>query len=542
MSDFTNPVYADDSDMHSKMAEQTDGLKAPRDMYDNKLDILTQHHTGAQKELIIKAFNYAKKKHKGQKRNSGEIYFSHPVAVALILNEVRADYETICAALLHDVMEDCNVSKDEMVDEFGQTIADLVDGVTKVSNVNSHNREEKDAMTIDKLFVALNDDVRVGFIKLADRIHNMRTIDGHNSYEKKARIAKQTLDIYAPLAALFGLFQFKEELEDRSFKILKSDEYKQIEELRKNYYSSNPTLNQALFSLQYNSPKNPNSLFRLFQQYDEATGEYIDLIPILDVRRVYKSIYGIYKKLSLSYYSDISQIKDLLTYNIITKTEEPSVLYGAMYLVNSKYKLIPVDPIIDYVTHPKNELYRCLITSNLFKTEDGKEETRIRVKYQTPSMYNKATFGLAGFWNYDDMDGVKQMQETLKRLPIYNDMASIIHEYESDTYAFSEFFNKLSQLISPNRIYVTLNDYDFVQTYEGVTLEEFIMRQNDGFIDLNKDYYVNGNLVSVIGDSKKAHKKRSQGFILHNNDSIRTMQKGEVVEKNIFGGISRKRK
>lgn len=547
MSDFTNPVYEDDSVMHSQMAEQTDRLKTPRDMYDNKLNILTQNHTGYQKEMIEKAFDYAKKKHEGQKRNSGEIYFSHPVAVALILNEMRADFETICAALLHDVMEDCNVSKEEMVEEFGQTIADLVDGVTKVSNVNSHNREEKDAMTIDKLFVALNDDIRVGFIKLADRIHNMRTIDGHNSYEKKARIAKQTIDIYAPLAALFGLFQFKEELEDRSFKVLKSDEYKQIDDLRKNFYSSNPALNQALFSLQYNNPKNQNSLFRLFQHYDENTGEYIDLIPIMDIRRVYKSIYGIYKKLSLSNYSDISQIKDLLTYNIITQTEDASVLYGAMYLVNNKYKLIPVDPIIDYVTHPKNELYRCLITSNLFQivvNEETKEtaETRIRVKYQTPSMYYKSTFGLAGFWNYDDMNGVKEMQEALKRLPIYNDMAAIIKEYESDPYAFSEFFNKLSHLISPNRIYVTLNDYDFVQTYEGVTLEEFIMAQNGGFIDLNKDYYVNGNLVSINGDSKKVHKRKNQSFILQNNDSIRTMQKGEVVERNIFGGIVRKRK
>lgn len=541
MSEFINPVYDDDFAMQSSKADQSDKLKAPRDMYDNKLNILTQHHEGMAKEVIIKAFNYAKQKHDGQKRNSGEIYFSHPVAVALILNEMKADYETISAALLHDVMEDCGVSKEEMVAEFGQTIANLVDGVTKVSNVNSNSREEKDAMTIDKLSLAFSDDVREAFIKLADRLHNMRTIDAHNSYEKKARISKQTLDIYAPLAALFGLYPVKEELEDRSFAVLMSKEYGQILQLRKDFFSSNPTLNQALFSLQYNHPKNQNSFFRLFQQYNEETGEYIDLIPIQDVQRVYKSIYGIYKKLSTDEFSDISQIKDLLTYNIIIKDEDPSVLYGAMYMVNSKYKLIPVDPIIDYVTHPKNELYRCLITSNLFKT-DNDDIMRMRVKYQTPSMYYKSIYGLAGFWDYDNMDRVKEMQEALKRMPMYNDLAHIIKGYESGIYTYDEFFKKLNQLIFPNRIYVTLNDYDFVQTYEGVTLEEFILKQNNGVIDLGKDYYVNGNLVAIGLDAKKGYRKKSQPFILHNNDSIRTVDKGEIVIKDSFGGITRKRK
>ena len=541
MSDYNNPVYDDNFIAAPNNNEEKEKNLPPRDMYDAKLDILTQHHTGFQKDLIEKAFYYAKEKHKHQMRHTREPYITHPIAVALILNEMKADYETICAALLHDVMEDCNVSKEEIADKFGETVSDLVYGVTKVSDIKSDDKEKKNAMTINRLSVSFHDDIRVAFIKLADRMHNMRTIDAHVSNEKKAKIARQTLDVYAPLAALFGLYPWKEELEDICFRVLKDSEYKQIYELRKSFFSSNPTLNQALFSLQYNHPKNQNSFYRLFQQYDEETNEYIDLIPIQDVKRVDKNLYGIYKKLSLDGYSDISQIKDLITYNIVTRTEEPSVLYGAMYMVNNKYKPIPVDPIIDYVTHPKNDLYRCLITSNTFKTEND-EKIRIRVRYQTPSMYFKSIYGIAGLWNYDDMDKVKEMQETLEKMPIYNILSDIINEYESEGYTYDEFFKKLNQLIFPRRIYVTLNDDDFVQSYEGVTLEEFIMSQNDGFIDLNKEYYVNGNLVDITKELKKNRKKGNQQLILHNNDSIKTMTKGELVEKNVFGGISRKRK
>ena len=539
MSDINNPVYDDSLIAPSNSNETNSDSKPSRDMFDNKLDILTQHHEGAQKDMITKAFNFARKKHEGQMRNSGEKYFSHPVAVALILNEMKADFETISAALLHDVMEDCGVEEPEMLERFGRKITDLVKGVTKISSVNSSSREEKDAMTIDNFTVAFSEDVREAFIKLADRIHNMRTIDAHNSYEKKARIAKQTLDIYAPLAALFGLYPFKEELEDRSFEVLKKDEYNQVLELRKNFFSSNPSLNQALFSLFYNHPKNQNSFYKLFQQYDEVSGEYIDLIQIQDIRRVYKSVYGIYKKLSTDEYSDISQIKDLLTYNIIIKDEDPSVLYGVMYLVNSKYKLIPVDPIIDYVTHPKNDLYRCLITSNLF-VSDGEDEMRMRVKYQTPSMYYRSIYGLAAYWDYDDMSKVEQMQKALEKMPVYKDLSDSVKEYEAGNYTYDEFFLRLNQLVFPNRIYVTLNGYEFVQTFEGVSLEEFIMRQNDGFIDLNKDYYVNGQLVDLVNIRGK--RKGKQSVILHNNDSIKIMSKGEAVEKNIFGGITRTRK
>ena len=546
MSSFNGPIYDDTYILSPEKNQEIVKKKPPRDMYDAKLEILTQFHYGEQKELIEKAFRYAKNKHGLKKRKSGELYFSHPVAVALILNEMHADYETICAALLHDVMEDCDVSKDEMIDEFGPVIANLVEGVTKVSSLSDENKEIKNIKTINKLSISMKDDVRVVFIKLADRLHNMRTIDGHDSYETKARIARQTLDIYAPLAALYGLYQIKEELEDLSFKVLDKEAYLQIEGLRKNFFSTSRELSSALFSMEHdysNFDSNAYakySIYKLYKKKSSDSDEVVWILPIKDIKRFNKNIYGIYNKLKLSEYTDISQIRDLITFNIVLNTEDESKLYNSMHIINNTHKIIPVDPIIDYVTFPKNELYRCLITSNMFTTTSDK--LRVRFRHQTPSMYEKSIYGLAAFWNYDDMEGVREMQSFLEHMPVYQDLARIILEYENEEYTYDEFYKRLNQLVFPKRIYVTLNGIEFVQTYEGVTLEEFIMKQNDGFIDLNKDYYVNGNLIDIKRDIKTSRRRNYNGFVLKNNDSIKVLDKDEMVEKNRFGGITRNRR
>ena len=546
MSSYNGPFYDDSLILPQSDSSKVNKTNTPRDMYDAKRDILTQYHYGEQKELIIKAFNKAKEKHGTIKRKSGELYFSHPVAVAIILNEMHADYETICAALLHDVMEDCGVTKQEIEDEFGPVIANLVEGVTKVSSLKDENKEIKNIKTINKLSIYMNDDVRVVFIKLADRLHNMRTIDGHDNPETKARIARQTLDIYAPLAALYGLYQIKEELEDLSFKVLDKDAYTQIVDLRKGYLQSSRELSSSLFSMEhdYNDySSNQFAKYSLYKHYKiqpEGSDEFVWILPIKDIKRFNKSIYGIYSKLKLKEYTDISQIRDLVTFSIVINTEDEGKLYNSMHIINDAYRIIPVDPIIDYVTCPKNELYRCLITTNLFTTSQDK--IRVRFRHQTPSMYEKSIYGLAAFWNYDDMDRVKDMQSFLRHMPVYQDLARIIKEYENEEYTYDELYKKLNQLVFPKRIYVTLNGVEFVQTYDGVTLEEFLLKQNDGFIDLNKDYYVNGNLIDVSKDFRKSRRRGYTGLILHNNDSIKEVFKGEIVEKNRFGGITRNRK
>ena len=546
MSSYNVPVYDEYLSSSQPNSENIINNKPSRDMYDAKLEILIRNHSGKEKDLIIKAFNDAKNYHGETKRKNGELYFSHPVAVALILNEMKADYQTICAALLHDVVEDCKVSKEKILDDFGSIIANLVDSVTKVSSTHDENKEIKNIKTINKLSVYMATDIRAVYIKLADRLHNMRTIDGHDSYEAQARIAKQTLDIYVPLAALLGMYQIKEELEDLSFKVLDKNKYNHIYGLRKNFLSSSSELSNGLFSLQYNYDKNDNSFFKLYERVNEERKVFnesndslkLPIFPLCDVKRSDKGVYGINRRFEMNGFTDVSQVRDLITYSIVLDTDQDSLLYDSMSVVNSVYDLIPVDPIIDYVTKPKTPLYRCIITSNLFSTKHDK--MRIRVRHQTSDMYLLSIYGLAAFWNYDDMTQVKKMQLFVQSMPFYNDLLSIINEYEHEDYTYDEFYYRLNQIIFPRRIYVTVNDIDFVETIDGISLEEFIMSQNNGYIDLNMDYYVNGNLVN-LGDIKK-RKKGSQSIIIHNNDSIKTVVKGEKVERNLFGGIIRGRK
>ena len=431
---------------------------------------------------------------------------------------MKADYETICAALLHDVVEDCDTTIEEIEKEFSPTIANLVDGVTKVSQLNDRDRAAKNIKTINKLVLSMDDDVRIIIIKLADRLDNMRTIDGHSDPEKKSRIAKQTIDIYAPTAALLGIYQMKEELEDRSFRTLKLNEYNEIGRMRSELLEGNESIKKALFSLQYQSSN--DSLFKLL----EGEG-----ISVFDVKLKYKSLYGIYRILTSNNKSDISQTIDLVTYKVTTQGEDVGNLYRAMGIVNSKYKMLFDNQYAmkDYISNPKTELYKGLLTYNILKAED--DVMQIHFQYQTPSMLNMSVNGIASFWNYDDLEAVKNMQLFLKQMPIYHDLSRVVSEYKSDVYTYEEIFDELRKVVFPRRIYIKLPNYELIQTHEGITLGDFILSINEGFIDLNKDYYING-------------KKQSLKYILKNNDYFEAISKGENIITNIFGGTQRKRK
>ena len=179
-------------------------------------------------EVISKAFVRARNLHKGQKRQSGEAYIVHPLSVAFILSEMKADTNTICAALLHDTIEDTKMTKEKIEQEFNSTIATLVDGVTKISKMNFSSREEQVATNTRKIITSLDEDVRIVIIKLADRLHNMRTLQFKNEFKQKEN-AIETMEIFVPLAYYLGAYQIKSELEDLSLYYLKPDVYKNIE-------------------------------------------------------------------------------------------------------------------------------------------------------------------------------------------------------------------------------------------------------------------------------------------------------------------------
>jgi len=198
-------------------------------------------------EIIRKAYEFADELHKGQVRQSGEPYITHPLSVAYILSEMHADKDTICAALLHDTLEDCEVTKEEIAETFNKDVANLVDGVTKISKMNFSSKAEQNLANTRKIITGLTNDARIIIIKLADRLHNMRTLE-HKSTFKQKENAVETMEIFVPLAYYIGAYRLKSELEDISFKYLKPDEYKKLEDKMNSKYTENIGCLNEMFS------------------------------------------------------------------------------------------------------------------------------------------------------------------------------------------------------------------------------------------------------------------------------------------------------
>lgn len=198
--------------------------------YEKLKEIILENNPKADMDLIKKAYYFGEVNHRGQKRNSGEDYFIHPIAVAKTLSNMKLDDQTICAGLMHDVLEDTSVTYDQMEKEFGHEITFLVDGVTKLKNLNYSSREEKQAENIRKMVMAMSNDVRVVLIKLADRLHNMRTLE-YKTREKQVQTATETLEIYVPLAHRLGIYSIKWELEDLCFRYQEPEKYYELAEM-----------------------------------------------------------------------------------------------------------------------------------------------------------------------------------------------------------------------------------------------------------------------------------------------------------------------
>ena len=274
-------------------------------------------------EKIKDAYNYAALKHFGQKRLTGEEYIEHPLNVAYILTDINADYQTICAALLHDVIEDCNVSEEEFKEHFGEEIFTLVDGVTKINKLNFSGDTEVMIANHRKILVGLSKDVRVIIIKLADRLHNMRTLWVHSEAKQKEK-AKETLDILTPIAHRLGMFKIKSELEDLSLRYYKPDVRDSIVEAM---------------------------VKKVSELLDSQNIKY-------EIKGRSKSIYSIYKKLDKG--KKFSDIYDLLALRVLV--DNVSECYQALGLIHSIYHPLP-KRFKDYIAMPKTNMYQSLHTT-----------------------------------------------------------------------------------------------------------------------------------------------------------------------------------
>ncbi|SES04443.1 GTP pyrophosphokinase [Tranquillimonas rosea] len=339
---------------------------------DDLIDLVRLYNPKTDEALIRSAYAYGAEMHEGQYRHSGEPYFTHPVSVAAILTEMQLDDSTIVTALLHDTIEDTKSTYSEIESRFGGEIAELVDGVTKLTNLQLNSFETKQAENFRKLFMAMSRDLRVILVKLADRLHNMRTIRSMKS-EKQAQKARETMDIFAPLAGRMGMQWMREELEDLAFKVL--------------------------------NPKGRESIIRRFIMLQRETGDVIHKITgdiryeleqagiEADVFGRAKKPYSIWRKMEEKQ-QGFSRLSDIYGFRIICESEPDC--YATLGAIHQRWRAVP-GRFKDYISQPKSNGYRSIHT-----TVSGRDGKRVEIQIRTREMHEVAETGVAAHWSYRD--------------------------------------------------------------------------------------------------------------------------------------------
>ena len=427
-------------------------------------------------DMIRKAYMLAFEKHFGVKRKSGEDYIIHPLNVAYILTEIYADAKTIQAALLHDVVEDTDVTIEEIEDMFGSEVALLVNGVTKINRLNFQGDNEAMIANHRKILVGLTEDVRVIIIKLADRLHNMRTIWALPEKKQKQK-AKETLDILTPIAHRLGIGSIKSELEDLSLRYYKPDTYFDIvEKLNK----SKAERDQLVIEMK----QSVSSLLNEHGIKHEIKGRS-------------KSIYSIYKKLDKG--KKFSDIFDLLALRVFVDTE--SECYQALGIIHSKYRPIP-KRFKDYVAMPKTNMYQSLHT-----TVFGEGGQLYEIQIRTYEMDKVAELGIASHWSYkENGSNVKaNMKNTMEqKLQFFRNIMDLKQEETND----ADFVKSVSEEVLKENVYVFTPKGDVIELPSGSTPIDFAYRVHSGVGDKMVGAIVNNNIVPL-------------DYVLKDNDIIK---------------------
>lgn len=387
-------------------------------------------------ELVERAYRYAEEAHKSQKRNSGEAYIVHPVGVAIILSELEMDSECIAAGLLHDVIED--VEKDNyntVKNEFGQVIADLVEGVTKLDKIPFVSNEQRQIENVRKMFFAMASDIRVIIIKLADRLHNMRTLM-YMPEAKQRRIAKETLDVYAPLAHRLGLQRIKWELEDLSLKYLDSVAYYEIAD--------------SVHMKKQEREEYVNEIIRLFEK------KLADMHIEGEIMGRVKHYYSIYRKM-FTQGKTIDEIYDLFAVRIIVN--DLNDCYAALGMVHEMFTPIP-GRVKDYIAMPKPNMYQSLHTTLI-----GPKGYPFEVQIRTWQMHKIAENGIAAHWKYKEGKTGEKTDDYDKKLAWVRDMLEIQKDMTDST----DFYNMLKIDMFSDEVFVFTPKGEVISLPAGAT-------------------------------------------------------------------------
>lgn len=377
------------------------------------------YHAQADVGLIEKAYRYSERMHDGQKRKSGDPYFIHPTHVAGVITELRLDTASVCAALLHDVVEDTDVTEKDIAQQFGDEVAFLVDGVTKLGKVNFASKEDRQAESFRKMLIAMARDIRVLLVKLADRLDNMRTLE-HMNIDSQERIATETMEIYAPLAGRLGIHWVKAELEDLSFQYLQPDAHVE--------------LGRKVGATATETDRYVENVTKKLQKMLVSRGF------ALEVSGRQKHLYSIHKKMKRQGI-DFEQVQDHVAFRCVMETVADC--YAALGVVHSEWTPIP-GRFKDYIALPKPNMYQSLHTTVI-----GPGGRRIEVQIRTHEMHRTAELGIAAHWKYKERSGGIEQRDA-ERFAWLRQLMEWQKELEDPT----EFLESVKVDLFPEDVYV----------------------------------------------------------------------------------------
>ena len=430
----------------------------------------------AEKVLIERAYHFAYKAHIAQKRKTGEMYIIHPIATAEILAELEVDAESLAAALLHDTIEDTEVDTEMLEKVFGSTITLLVEGVTKLNQIAYVTKEEVQASNVRKMLVAMTKDIRVILIKLADRLHNMRTMQ-YQTPEKQVEKARETLDIYVPFAERFGVFKIKWELEDLCLRYLDHDGYYELVGL----ISAKRSEREAFMA-------------QVVSEISEKLEAYG--IKHYDVDGRPKHFYSIYKKMHEKG-KDLTQIYDMFACRIIV--DSLTDCYAALGIVHEMYVPLP-GRFKDYIGNPKENGYQSIHTT--VKRPGGKsfDETTFEVQIRTYSMHRDAEYGIAAHWHYKEAGNSKSFKED-----IYDQRITWVRQFleaQKDSDDPHDFLDLLKTNIAPGEVFVFTPKGKVIRLPEGSCPIDFAYNIHSGIGNHMHGAKVNGRIVPLSYELK----------------------------------------